>query len=74
MFTETFSKWIVVNLELGNLQMKGTRLSITVTGWGLHYSKTFTSVFITTYKLCEGFGHGHVSLTWYLSSPSSPHH
>lgn len=42
MFTETFSKWIVVNLELCNLKMKGTRLSITVTGWGLHYSKIFS--------------------------------
>lgn len=41
--------------------MKGTRLSITVTGWGLHYSKTFSPVFITTDKLCEGLGLATVS-------------
>lgn len=29
-----------------------------MTGWVLHCSKTFTSVFITTDKLCEGFGQG----------------
>jgi len=47
MLTETFSKRIVVNLELCNLKIEGTRFSIMVTGWVLPCFKTFTSVFIT---------------------------
>lgn len=70
MLTETFSKWIVVNLELCNLKIKGTRFSIMMTVWVLCCFKTFTSVFITTACLRIL----STSLPQYLSSPSSSHY
>lgn len=67
MLTETFSKWIVVNLELCNLKIKRTRFSIVMTGCVLYHFKMFTSLFITTACL-RVLG---VPLPQYLSSPSS---